>query len=72
VASTKDFPGSWAEYRVFEGGVLQVHRRVATPEALAWSERCRGLIAGLYEGYARGAHEDRNLVIHRRPPVSHT
>ncbi|MGH9157151.1 MAG: metallophosphoesterase family protein, partial [Acidimicrobiales bacterium] len=26
VACVKDFPGSWAEYRVFEGGILQVHR----------------------------------------------
>ena len=39
----KDFPGSWADYRVFEGGILQVHRRISTPEALAWSERCREL-----------------------------
>ena len=37
VACVKDFPGSWAEYRVFEGGVLQVHRRLSTPAALRWS-----------------------------------
>ena len=41
VACVKDFPGTWAEYRVFEGGIIQVHRRISTPEALAWSERCR-------------------------------
>ena len=30
VACVKDFPGSWAEYRVFDGGVMQVHRRIST------------------------------------------
>ena len=28
VACMKDFPGTWAEYRVFEGGILQVHHRI--------------------------------------------
>lgn len=61
VASVKDFPGSWAEYRVFDGGILQVHRRISTPDALAWSERCRGLYRGLmdYTEYALGGIEDR-------------
>ena len=59
VASVKDFPGSWAEYRVFEGGVLQIHRRISSPAALAWSERCRSLYWGLYPGYAFGRLADR-------------
>ena len=46
VACVKDFPGSWAEYRVFEGGVLQVHRRLSSPAALAWSEKCRACSGG--------------------------
>ena len=37
VACMKDFPGTWAEYRVFEGGVLQIHRRISAPDALAWT-----------------------------------
>ncbi len=37
VASVKEFPGSWAEYRVYEGGVLQIHRRISSPEALVWT-----------------------------------
>jgi len=53
VACLKDYPGSWAEYRIFEGGILQVHRRLSTPEALDWSERCRHLYRNLLpEGYA--------------------
>ena len=66
VASTKDFPGSWAEYRVHEGGVLQIHRRLLEPAALSWSERCRSMIAGLYASYASGGLADRCLTIHRR------
>jgi 3',5'-cyclic-AMP phosphodiesterase len=59
VSATKDFPGAWAEYRVFEGGILQVFRRISAPEALAWSEKTRDLYAGLYEMYAFGALDDR-------------
>ena len=60
VACVKDFPGTWAEYRIFEGGILQVHRRVhSTPEAVRWSERCRSLFGGWYPEYAFGALEDR-------------
>ncbi|MGH9074936.1 MAG: metallophosphoesterase family protein, partial [Acidimicrobiales bacterium] len=55
VACVKDFPGSWAEYRVFEGGVLAVHHRISYPAALAWSERCRCLIHGCYPAYAFGS-----------------
>jgi predicted phosphodiesterase len=63
VACVKDFPGTWAEYRVFDGGVLQLHRRIATPEALDWSERTRGMFAGLYGAYAFGQLEDRCFPI---------
>jgi 3',5'-cyclic-AMP phosphodiesterase len=59
VACVKDYPGTWAEYRVHEGGVLQVHRRISTPEALAWSERTRDMYAGTYAEYALGRLEDR-------------
>jgi 3',5'-cyclic-AMP phosphodiesterase len=62
VACVKDFPGTWAEYRVYEGGVLQVHHRISTPDALAWSERCRGLYTDFgvdYSTFALGGLADR-------------
>jgi predicted phosphodiesterase len=59
VAAVKDFPGAWAEYRVFEGGILQVFRRISAPEALAWSQKTRDMYGGLYEGYAFGDLADR-------------
>ena len=66
VACVKDFPGSWAEYRVYEGGILQIHRRISTPDALAWTEKTRGMFGGLYPGYAFGELEDRCFVINPR------
>jgi hypothetical protein len=62
VACAKDYPGSWAEYRVYEGGILQLHHRISAPDALAWSERCRGLYADFgvdYAPLALGAITDR-------------
>jgi predicted phosphodiesterase len=67
VSATKDFPGAWAEYRVFEGGILQVLRRISAPEALAWSDRTRGMYHGTYEAYAFGRLEDRCYPIRPRP-----
>ena len=63
VACVKDFPGTWAEYRVYEGGVLQIHRRISTPEALAWTEQTRHMYAGDYFGYAFGELTDRCFAI---------
>jgi predicted phosphodiesterase len=65
VASVKDYPGSWAEYRVFERGILQVHRRVSSPAALAWTNRTRGMYAPVldYEPYALGRLGERCFLI---------
>jgi predicted phosphodiesterase len=59
VACGKDYPGAWAEYRVFEGGYTQVMRRISTPDALAWSERCRHMIQGIYRDLVLGTIADR-------------
>jgi 3',5'-cyclic AMP phosphodiesterase CpdA len=63
VACVKDFPGAWAEYRVFEGGILQVFRRISAPDALAWSEKTRDMFAGFYGAYAFGEMADRCFPI---------
>lgn len=66
VGCVKDFPGTWAEYRVYDGGILQVVHRISDPAALAWSEQCRGLYAdfGLdYVRYALGRLGDRCFTI---------
>lgn len=63
VACTKDFPGAWAEYRVFEGGVLQIGRRAPTPEAIEWAEETRQMFGGLYPQYAFGEITDRCFAV---------
>jgi Icc protein len=66
VGCVKDFPGTWAEYEVYDGGILQIVHRISSPEALAWSEQCRALYADFgidYTVYALGRLEDRCLLI---------
>ena len=59
IACVKDYPGAWAEYRVHEGGYVQLTRRIAAPSAMAWTEKTRGMFAGLYRDYALGDLRDR-------------
>ncbi|HEY0520594.1 MAG TPA: metallophosphoesterase [Ilumatobacteraceae bacterium] len=62
VGCVKDFPGTWAEYRVYEGGIMQVVHRMSSPDALSWSERCRHILSDFgidYEAYSMGQLEDR-------------
>lgn len=64
VACVKDFPGSWAEYRIYEGGILQIHHRISSDAAArTWSERCRAMFAGQYPLYALGQDTDRSFPI---------
>jgi Icc protein len=68
VASVKEFPGSWAEYRVYETGVLQIHRRISSPEALVWTEQTRHLYADTFFGYSFGELGDRCFAIPATAP----
>ena len=64
IGCVKDFPGTWAEYRVYEGGITQVVHRISGEAALRWSERCRVLYRDFgidYQSYALGRLEDRCL-----------
>ncbi len=66
IGCIKDFPGTWAEYRVYEGGVMQIVHRISTPEALSWSERCRHLYQDFgvnYQEYAMGELAERCLIL---------
>ncbi|MBD3647767.1 MAG: metallophosphoesterase [Pseudomonadales bacterium] len=63
VACVKDFPGSWAEYRVCERGIVQVHHRISSPEALAWTEKTKAMYDGAYYEYAFGDLSDRCFVV---------
>ncbi len=66
VGCTKDFPGTWAEYRVFDDAIMQIVHRISSPAALAWSESCRGLYTDFgidYASYALGDLSDRCFLI---------
>ena len=54
IACVKDYPGAWAEYQIYAGGYIQLTRRIATTEAMDWTEKTRGMFAGLYRDYALG------------------
>ena len=69
IGCVKDFPGTWAEYRVYEGGVMQVVHRISSPEALSWSNRCRVIYSDFgidYETYALGTLAERCFVFPER------
>lgn len=65
VACVKDFPGTWAEYRVYEGGIVQLHHRISSPEALDWTDRTRAMFLGQYADYAFGSLGDRCFPVTR-------
>ncbi len=64
VGSTKDWPGVWAGYAVHEGGIRQVVRRIARPDAIAWTEYSRGALNGLWAMWSPGALAQR-CISHR-------
>jgi len=64
VSSTKDYPGVWAGYKVFEGGLLQVVRRTARPDVLSWTETTRRAMNGQWGRWSPGRLADRCLVHH--------
>jgi len=66
VGCVKDFPGTWAEYRVYDGGLLQIVHRASSPSALTWSDECRGLYRDFgvdYTAYGLGRLEHRCFPI---------
>jgi len=63
VAAVKEFPGMWAEYRVYEGGILQIGHRIGHPEAMEWSEMTRNMYGGIFFDYSFGSLDDRCFVV---------
>ena len=59
VGSTKDYPGQWAGYAVYESGIRQVVRRTARPEVIAWTEMTRRALGGVWGRWSRGTLADR-------------
>ncbi len=63
VNCTKDYPGGFAHYRLFEDGSFrQEVRRTSSERALEHSTRCRGMFRGGYRHFALGGLEARSFV----------
>lgn len=63
-SNSKDYPGTFAHYRLFDDGSLhQEVRRIESPRALVHSTRCRDLFRGLYRNFALGALSDRCFAV---------
>jgi 3',5'-cyclic-AMP phosphodiesterase len=63
VGSTKDFPGVWAGYTVYEGGITQTVRRTLAPEAMGWTEYSRRAVLGVWGRWSIGTLADRCVVL---------
>ncbi len=60
VNCSKDYPGGWAHYRLYDDGSFrQEVRRTSTDRALAHSTRCRDLFAGGYRDFVLGTLASR-------------
>lgn len=66
VGATKDYPGTWAGYAVHDGGVRQVVRRIADPDAIRWTERVGETLLGIWARWSPGRLGDRCFT-HRWP-----
>jgi 3',5'-cyclic-AMP phosphodiesterase len=63
VASVKEFPGAWCEYQIFDGGILQVTRRILNDEARAWSDKTKQMFHGHFEEYSWGSLSERCRIL---------
>jgi hypothetical protein len=63
VGSTKDYPGQWAGYAVYEGGIRQVVYRVEPPEAIAWTQMTARAVGGIWELWSPGRLSDRSWTL---------
>jgi 3',5'-cyclic-AMP phosphodiesterase len=62
VGSTKDFPGAWAGYTVYEGGLHQSVHRISDPTVLEWTERTRHMLLGVWGRWSLGGAGDRSIT----------
>jgi predicted phosphodiesterase len=63
VGSTKDYPGGWAGYSVYEGGIRQVVRRTLRRDVIPWTETTSRAAGGVWGWWSPGLLEDRCWTI---------
>jgi len=63
VGATKDYPGVWAGYKVFEGGIVQMVRRISRPDVIDWTEATGRAINGQWSRWSPGRLDDRCFTV---------
>jgi 3',5'-cyclic-AMP phosphodiesterase len=64
VGCTKDYPGGWAHYRLYDDGSFrQEIRRTSSERALAHSTRCSGFFKGSYRTFALGTVDQQSFCV---------
>ena len=63
VGSTRDFPGTWAGYELYEGGLVQTTYRIAEPSVIRWTDYTRRSALGLWPRWAAGTLDDRCFTV---------
>ena len=66
VGATKDYPGVWAGYKVYDGGLVQVVRRISRPDVISWTEATRRAMNGQWHRWSPGRLDDRCFAISSR------
>jgi 3',5'-cyclic-AMP phosphodiesterase len=59
VGSSKDYPGQWAGYSIYEGGIRQVVYRTGARDTIAWTEMTRLALGGVWGWWSPGRLTDR-------------
>lgn len=63
VGSVKDYPGVWAGYVFYEGGIRQVVRRVEEPSSIQWTERTGDALGGFYRHWTPARLASRSFSL---------
>lgn len=63
VGSTKDYPGGWAGYKVFEEGIIQLVRRTTRQDVISWTEATRRAVNGQWRRWSPGRLSDRCFAV---------
>jgi predicted phosphodiesterase len=63
VGSTKDYPGVWAGYKIFDGGLVQSVRRISRPDVICWTEATRRAMNGQWHRWSPGRLDDRSFSV---------
>lgn len=69
VASTRDWPGVWAAYEVYDGGMVQTVYRVNEPSAASWHDYSRWALGGWWSYWSRGRPTARCRQLEWEVPI---